>query len=77
MAVLFKAMSVLCLIMFASVLVEKVDARFIHYGAIGRDKNPGCSAKNQENCNHGEANHYDRGCNTETDCRTGPPKPNE
>ena len=68
----FKTMSVLCLVLFVLVLVQEVDcgpAKYIHYGAIGRDEIPGCSPKYPHNCHKEEANPYDRGCERETRCR--------
>lgn len=78
MAGVFKAISVLCLIMFALGSVEEVDggkARYIDYGAIKKGEVPGCSAKNPHNCYHGEANPYQRGCGAETRCKQGNPPP--
>jgi hypothetical protein len=70
----FKAMSVVCLVMLVLVLVQEVDggpAKYIHYGAIGRDQNPGCSPKYPHNCVKEKANPYGRGCERETECRQG------
>ncbi|XP_058776894.1 protein RALF-like 9 [Vicia villosa] len=70
------AMSKALVIMFLSSLlvfsyfVKDVEAgrQFIAYGAISRDKAPGCSAEHPEECKRQIANPYRRGCEKENHC---------
>ena len=60
----------ICMLLACMLFVQEADARYISYGAIGRDQNPGCGPKHPELCTEGPpVNHYSRGCEAEQRCR--------
>ncbi|KAF4379662.1 hypothetical protein F8388_023679 [Cannabis sativa] len=70
---------VVCIIsLFYAWSSSVIDGRYIGYGTIIRDENPGCSVKHPENCmkrRHPD-NPYQRGCLKEDRCREdNPPRP--
>ncbi|MCI45889.1 protein RALF-like 9-like, partial [Trifolium medium] len=46
--------------MICSLFTQDVEAKDIGYGAIGRDRGPGCSPTHPENCKDKPANPYTR-----------------
>ena len=61
----------LCVFMFLGVFACDTNAKTIGYGVIQRGTIP-CDPLNRFNCNgHTPANPYTRGCERETDCRSG------
>ncbi|PNX77977.1 protein RALF-like 16-like [Trifolium pratense] len=68
-----KTMLVLFLsaLMISSLFTQHVEAKEIGYGAMGRDRGPGCSPTHPENCKDKPANPYTRGCEKENKCRGG------
>ncbi|KAK0591060.1 hypothetical protein LWI29_035086 [Acer saccharum] len=62
----------ICMLLACTLFVQEADARYIGYGAIGRDENQGCGPKHPELCTEGPpANHYNRGCEALDRCRSG------
>ncbi|WJX74074.1 hypothetical protein P8452_57782 [Trifolium repens] len=68
------------LVMFLSAILictffsQDVEAQtHIGYGAIGRDRGPGCGKTHLKGCKEQPVNPYTRGCEKENKCRGGPP----
>ncbi|KAI9176492.1 hypothetical protein LWI28_003515 [Acer negundo] len=62
----------ICMLLACMLFVKEADARYISYGTIGRDRNPGCGPIHPELCTEGPpANHYSRGCDAQDHCRGG------
>ncbi|ESQ30952.1 hypothetical protein EUTSA_v10012132mg [Eutrema salsugineum] len=49
---------------------DKIES--LGYGAIAKDRIPGCSSANPNECIKHPANHYSRGCEISTRCRRPP-----
>ncbi|ESQ30951.1 hypothetical protein EUTSA_v10012049mg [Eutrema salsugineum] len=64
--------------LFATILIiflvfysrDKIES--LGYGAIAKDRIPGCSSANPNDCIKHPANHYSRGCEISTRCRRPP-----
>jgi hypothetical protein len=80
---LFLTMAKTMLVMFLSAILictfftQDVEAqKVIGYGAIGRDRGPGCGKTHTQGCKEQPVNPYKRGCEKENKCRAaGPPAP--
>jgi hypothetical protein len=82
---LFLTMAKTMLVMFLSAIlictfftqdVEAQAHKVIGYGAIGRDRGPGCGKTHTQGCKEQPVNPYKRGCEKENKCRAaGPPAP--